>query len=88
MNNQLPDRIGVALLDAIGKAMLLPNKEVRVTFATENERKEAARRCSSASGIEVLPGMGSFLFDREASTEYQIELKNGSCVVLLLKDNP
>jgi hypothetical protein len=78
--------IGVALLDAVQNALLLPESEVRITFATEDERKEAARRCLAVSSTETLPGMGSFLFDLEASTEHQIELKNGSCIVLLLKE--
>ena len=79
------DRIGKALKEAMNHALLQPECEVRVSFKDKAERTEASRRFMELVHHEILPGVksGSFLFDPETSTETQIELKNGSCILLL-----
>jgi len=57
---------------------------VRLTFATEAERAEASKRLLRAARLEVLPGAGNFMFDA-SSTENQIEMQNGSCILLLVE---
>lgn len=80
------DKVGQALIRAMNRALMISGCEVRVTFSTKEELEEASRRLNIIANHEILPGAGNFLVDNKISTEYQIELLNGSCIVLLQED--
>lgn len=78
------DSIGRVISDAVLQANAQPGCEVRLTFATEAERVDANRRLLCAARLEVLPGAGNFMF-HASSTDHQIEMQNGSCIVLMVE---
>jgi hypothetical protein len=81
------DQIGSTLANAVTQALGTNGCEVRVTFATQKECTEAGERLQTTK-LEMLPGMGNFMFDTKHSTAEQIELLNGSCILLLVKGSP
>ena len=79
------DQIGRAISGAVLQAGAQDGCEVRLTFATEVSRAEASKRLMRAATLEVFPGAGNFIFDIKGSKEHQIEMLNGSCILLLLE---
>ena len=79
------DQIGRAISGAVLQAGARDGCEVRLTFVTEVERAEASKRLMRAATLEVFPGAGNFMFDIKGSKEHQIEMLNGSCILLLLE---
>lgn len=81
-------KLGRALTQAVSQALCQDECEVRITFDTQRELDVAGERLLQTARLELMPGVGNFLFLTEHCTKTQIELLNGSCILLSLKDPP
>jgi len=81
-------KVGQALTQAVAQALCQDECEVRITFDTQREMDVAGERLLQTARLEIMPGVGNFMFLTEHCTKTQIELLNGSCILLSLKDPP
>jgi len=86
LNRYQQAQLSDALTHAMGRALSQNECEANVTFDTQAELDAASVRLTKTANLEILPGAGSVMFLTEHCTKTQFELRNGSCIRLLLAE--